>query len=57
MSQVPLPLEYKLKQIKDKSPADMFNPLGVSESLPFNITRTVSGNLPIYNRYRYGRTQ
>lgn len=51
MSQPLPPLRYKLHELP--SPDTSLNvPLGNTELIPFYVTRTFTGNLPVYTEYR-----
>ena len=51
MTQTPEPLTYKLQELP--TPDTTFNePLGTKDKIPFEITRTTFGNLPVYSNYR-----
>mmetsp|Transcript_33253 Transcript_33253/g.38718 ORF Transcript_33253/g.38718 Transcript_33253/m.38718 type:complete len:143 (-) Transcript_33253:154-582(-) len=49
------PLKYKLKEVP-KDLDDITEPLGASKDIPFFVARTHTGNLPVYRKYRHGRT-
>ena len=52
MSQPLSPLKYKLKELTDKD-----EPIGGVEELPFNVSRTFNGNLPVYTEFRNNRAR
>jgi large subunit ribosomal protein L49 len=56
MSQTPKPLKYKLHEMPSAENS-ITQPLGPIETLPFQISRTHTGNLPIYTDYRNDRTR
>jgi len=49
------PLKYKLHAMPENP--DFDTPLGVTQQIPWTITRTKSENLPVYRRYTRRRTQ
>jgi large subunit ribosomal protein L49 len=53
LSQPLEPLKYKLKH----DAPSMLEPMGGTEDLPFNITRTHVGNLPVYTDFRNNRSR
>ena len=55
MTQTPEPLKYKLHDIANEKAIENLKPLGDVELLPFSITRSHLGNLPVYRKYRNGR--
>lgn len=51
------PLKYKLHPlIAEDAKVDLNAPLGLTQEIPWTITRTKSENLPVYRRYTHGRT-
>ena len=54
-SQIPLPLKYKLHEMPSSGLFGL--PIGPAASLPFSITRTHVGNLPVYTDLKIGRNQ
>ena len=54
-SQEPAPLKYK-PQFVEKLDFGA-NPIGNTEQIPFKITRTHLGNLPVYTDYKNDRNQ
>lgn len=56
MTQTPLPLSYPLQTLP-KEDVSEFKPLGVVTPLPFHISRTHTGNLPIYSDIAHSGTQ
>lgn len=55
ITKAPEPLKYKLHPISVEIGLPHAAPLGALEELPFHIERSVSGNLPVYVRYRNER--
>ena len=56
MTQPLQPLKYKLHEMPT-SDIPITRPLGPIETLPFQISRTHTGNLPIYSDFRNDRTR
>ena len=55
-TQAPIPLTYKLQELP--APDTTFStPIGVQEEIPFEVKRTINGNLPIYTKYKHGGSQ
>ncbi|CAG9318528.1 unnamed protein product [Blepharisma stoltei] len=51
-----LPLKYKLQELP--SPDTTWNtPLGGTNAIPFQISRTWTGNLPVYTEFRNDRSR
>ncbi|CDW82189.1 ribosomal protein [Stylonychia lemnae] len=53
MTQPPIPLKYKLQELPTPD-YTLIKPLGLSETLPFQVERTHSNNLPVYTDFRNG---
>jgi len=49
------PLKFKLQEVPDDFP--ILQPFGNTESLPFYVSRTHRGNLPVYTDFRNDRTR
>jgi Mitochondrial large subunit ribosomal protein (Img2) len=54
-TQPPVPLTYKLQTLP--TPYNANTPLGNTESLPFQVQRTHTGNLPVYTEFKNNRNQ
>lgn len=55
LTKKPEPLKYKLHQSQVDIGLPHPEPLGPLEPLPFHVERSISGNLPVYVRYRNQR--
>jgi hypothetical protein len=57
LSQTPEPLKYKLHPLPaENERLDFDTPLGVTQDIPWTVTRTKSENLPVYRKYINSRT-
>jgi hypothetical protein len=52
LTKPPEPLKYKLHNCEVDISSPHPPPLGTLQELPFNVERSISGNLPVYIRYR-----